>query len=117
MALYKQLKSQAFLESIQKMRGTGPVSNAEGDKIMSALGALDKNIDPQEFRKNLRAIQDSLGKMQREVAEKQAEIGRRATGASPGGSGGNRAPKGTVIELPDGSKRIMGDNGWEPYNG
>lgn len=112
MALYKQLTSQAFLESIQKMRGTGPVSNAEGEKIISALGSLAKNIDPQEFKNNLRKIQESISLMQKEIAQKQIEIGRRATGQSGGGS--NRAPKGTVIQMPDGSKQVMGDNGWEP---
>lgn len=115
MALYDVLKSQSFLESIQKMRGTGPVSNAEGEKIMAALGALRIDVTETAFRENLKNIQESLGKMQREIAEKQAAAGRRATGQGGGGSS-RAAPEGTVIEV-EGKKMIRRNGNWVPYDG
>lgn len=47
----EQLGSEAFTVSVQKMRGLGQLSNAEGQKVQSALTrALDPMLDPKDAR-------------------------------------------------------------------
>jgi hypothetical protein len=54
------LKSQTFLQSIQAMRGTGPLSDREGAKVESAIAALDENQSEESFRKALIRIKGSF---------------------------------------------------------
>lgn len=56
-ALIDQLQSQGFLAEVDKMRGLGALTEAEGKKLTSAIGSLDKNQSEKQFRKNLDDIQ------------------------------------------------------------
>jgi hypothetical protein len=54
------LKSQAFLNQVSQMKGTGALSNAEGDKIQTALANLSINQSKQEFDRSLKVIFDTM---------------------------------------------------------
>lgn len=45
-----QLRGGAFLQAIQAMRGTGPVTNIEGDKATAALNRMKTSTSEAEFR-------------------------------------------------------------------
>lgn len=55
------LKAQTFLPMIQQLRGMGALSNAEGDKINAAVGALNFNMSEPAFAESLGRIRDQLG--------------------------------------------------------
>jgi hypothetical protein len=57
------LKSQSFLNSIKAMQGMGALSNAEGAKVEAALASLERTQEPDQFRTNLKTIQQALDKM------------------------------------------------------
>lgn len=63
------LKSQAFLNQVSQMKGTGALSNAEGDKIQSSLANLSINQSKEAFDRNLKVILDTMS------AAKQRSIG------------------------------------------
>ena len=46
-------QSQAFLSNIDKLRGTGPLSNVEGEKLQAAVGNLNVSSNEDTFKKNL----------------------------------------------------------------
>lgn len=64
------LKSKAFLAQVGQMKGMGALSNAEGQKIQSALANLSVVQSKEEFDKNLNDIKTSL----REASERQAKL-------------------------------------------
>lgn len=71
-AARKQLQSQSFGVAIQKMRGLGALSNAEGLKVESALSrAMDPTISPQEARVAFGELQVQLNQLER-VAREEA---------------------------------------------
>lgn len=74
----EQLKSNAFLSSIQQMRGMGQLSNAEGMKVEAALGRLSAAQSEKDFRQSLADVQKSLARL-REVAMKEAGVASPAT--------------------------------------
>ena len=53
------MKAQVFLPMVQSMKGMGALSNAEGEKLTAAIGALDPKMSEDGFRASLnRIIQD-----------------------------------------------------------
>jgi len=50
------LKSKAFLNKVQEMRGLGALSNAEGAKVTNALAAIDPNLSFEEQEKQFNYI-------------------------------------------------------------
>jgi hypothetical protein len=71
-ALLSNLDAQAFLNSIQKMRGLGALSNAEGEKVEAALtAALDRNQDEKQAEQSFRLLKQRLARF-RQVAELEA---------------------------------------------
>ena len=46
-------QSQAFLSNIDKLRGTGPFSNVEGEKLQAAVGNLNVSSNEETFKRNL----------------------------------------------------------------
>lgn len=50
------LKSQAFLPMVQQLKGMGQLSNAEGDKLTAAIGALDPTMTEAAFQASLQQI-------------------------------------------------------------
>jgi len=54
------LKSQAFLNQVSQMKGTGALSNAEGEKIQTALANLSINQSKEAFDRNLNVIFNTM---------------------------------------------------------
>ncbi len=67
----KTFTSQAFLSNIDKLRGTGPLSNMEGEKLQAAVGNLDPSSDEATFVKNLNLVKQKFANLQ-EIATKEA---------------------------------------------
>lgn len=55
------LKAQTFLPMVQQLRGMGALSNAEGDKLNAAVGALNFNMSEKAFADSLGRIRDQFG--------------------------------------------------------
>ncbi len=49
--LYKQIKSGAFLQGIQSMKGTGTITEVEGNKAQAAITRMSTTTSEDEFRK------------------------------------------------------------------
>lgn len=73
-ALVDQIKSENFLQAIQKMRGTGPISDREGAAATAAIGNLDLRQSPEQFRRTLARIKRSLARMGDELKKKRARL-------------------------------------------
>lgn len=65
----EQLKTQIFTRELAAMRdasktggAVGNVSDTEGDKLSNTLGSLSLDQSPEQFKKNLTEIQDSLNR-------------------------------------------------------
>ena len=54
------MKAQVFLPMVQSMKGMGALSNAEGEKLTAAIGALDTSMPEEEFRQSLDRIVGDL---------------------------------------------------------
>lgn len=92
------LKSKQFLNEIQKMKGMGALSNAEGEKIAAAAEALSLSQSEDAHRKALKQIKDGL-----------------ATIDNPGtyNKQSNQISEGTVIRNPKtGQTMILRNNQW-----
>lgn len=55
------LKAQTFLPMVQQLRGMGALSNAEGDKLNAAVGALRFDMSEKAFNESLGRIRDQFG--------------------------------------------------------
>ncbi|BET97704.1 phage DNA ejection protein [Xenorhabdus taiwanensis] len=55
-SLVDTLKSQIFLANVQKMRGLGALSNAEGQKVQSAIGSLSHSMSEKAAKESINAI-------------------------------------------------------------
>lgn len=53
-------KAQTFLPMVQALKGLGALSNAEGDKLNAAVGALDPAMPTSEFNQSLKEITRTL---------------------------------------------------------
>ena len=65
----EQLKTQIFTRELAAMRdasktggAVGNVSDTEGEKLGNTLGALDFNQSPEQFKKNLIEVENSLNR-------------------------------------------------------
>lgn len=54
-------KAQTFLPMVQQLRGMGALSNAEGDKLSAAVGALRFDMSEKAFNESLGRIRDQFG--------------------------------------------------------
>ena len=50
------MKAQVFLPMVQSMKGMGALSNAEGQKLTDAIGALDTNMSEAAFAASMKRI-------------------------------------------------------------
>lgn len=55
-SLVDTLKSQIFLANVQKMRGLGALSNAEGQKVQSAIGSLSHSMSEKAAKESINSI-------------------------------------------------------------
>lgn len=96
------LKSNIAFGELQAMRAAsktggalGAVSEKELTLLESALGALDQGQSPENFKKNLQAIYDSLARWNTAVAS-----GGSAATSSSGGGSSFTSPSGATYKLP-----------------
>ena len=84
-ALIESLGSQIFLSQIPAMKGSGSLSNAEGDKLQAALQNLKRTQSETQFRANLDEAARLL-KKGRETLSKRSGVPLSApdTPAAPG---------------------------------
>ena len=67
-ALIETLGSQAFLAQIPNIKGMGALSNAEGEKLQSALQSLSRAQSEKQFRANLEEAARLLTKGRQSLA-------------------------------------------------
>lgn len=84
-ALIETLGSQAFLSQIPSMKGQGALSNAEGEKLQSALTNLKRTQSEKQFRENLDEASRLMKKARENIAKRSGvPLGRPDTPAAPG---------------------------------
>lgn len=112
-SLINTLGSQAFLAKIPEMKGTGQLSNAEGDKLQSALQNLGRAQSEKQFNASLDEAARLLNKA-RENLSKKSGVPLRApdTPAAPGAkpplaSFGGKPAQPTVTLTPGSGVPVM----------
>lgn len=55
-AKIETLKSQSFLNEVEKMKGLGALTEAEGQRLVSAIGSLDRDMPERAFVAELNKI-------------------------------------------------------------
>lgn len=84
-ALIETLGSQAFLSQIPAMKGQGALSNAEGEKLQSALTNLSRKQSETQFKANLDEAARIMKKARENLAAKTGvPLGKPDTPAAPG---------------------------------
>lgn len=84
-ALIETLGSQAFLAQIPSMKGQGALSNAEGEKLQSALTNLRRTQSEAQFRANLDEAARLMKKGRDNLAKRYGvPLGSPDTPAAPG---------------------------------
>lgn len=68
--LVDTLKSQGFLSGIQQMKGMGALSNAEGQKVMDAIGSLSPNQSEKSARAAIKTIIKNTEMAQKRMQQK-----------------------------------------------
>lgn len=68
--LVDTLKSQGFLSGIQQMKGMGDLSNAEGQKVMDAIGSLSPNQSEKSARAAIKTIIKTTEMAQKRMQQK-----------------------------------------------
>lgn len=88
--LIETLGSQAFLAQIPNIKGMGALSNAEGEKLQSALQNLSRAQSEKQFRANLDEARRLLLKGRTNIERSTGvTLGRPDTPARPTGPTGN----------------------------
>lgn len=83
-ALYEQLKGDTFRRGVEYLKGTGSVSNIEGETITKALSSLDiSRQTPKEFINEVIRIRKSLRVMLNQARAKSKEYGVDTYGLAP----------------------------------
>lgn len=78
------MKAQVFLPMVQSMKGMGALSNAEGQKLTDAIGALDPSMSEAGFAQSLDRIISDLTAYRNRGMPQQQEGAPGATPAAPG---------------------------------
>lgn len=105
-ALLDQIGGEAFLAGVEKMRGTGPLSDNEGKRVMQAVTRLTNRLqDPasataaaQEFMASLQRLEEAVAQesslqdmvprlAQAQAAERERAARQSHSGAILGGTG------------------------------
>ena len=58
--LYDELAGQIFLSAFEKLKGGGPITDLEGQKAQQAASNLDRQLDPDSFRRALNTFYNDL---------------------------------------------------------
>ena len=81
----------------------GALSDAEGKKLLDAVGALSTKMKPETFRAELKRVRDTL-------TQSQERAMRGVPGVQSAQQGAQRNEAGTVSESPASPVRISGDS-------
>lgn len=70
----KTLQSQSFLASIEKMKGFGQLTEAEGQRLVNSIGALEPGMSEKAFRAEIAKVENTLkiarARMQKQYGQK-----------------------------------------------
>lgn len=69
-SLVESLGSQAFLAQVPSMKGLGALSNAEGEKLQSALQSLSLRQSGDQFRANVKEAQRLMLKARENISKR-----------------------------------------------
>lgn len=72
------LKSQAFLAQVPQMKGLGALTEAEGNRLVSAIGNLDIKQSEKSLRKNLDEIGNTFRAARERMVKKYGAAGTPA---------------------------------------
>lgn len=56
----KTLQSQSFLSSVEKMKGLGQLTEAEGQRLVNSVGALEPGMSEKAFRSEMAKVENTL---------------------------------------------------------
>jgi hypothetical protein len=56
----KTLQSQSFLASVEKMKGLGQLTEAEGQRLVNSVGALEPGMSEKAFRSEMAKVENTL---------------------------------------------------------
>lgn len=103
-AKLETLKSQLFLPEVEKMKGMGALSNAEGQKLTAAVQALDVKMTEEGLNKS---IQDVISQLQ---VGRERMLNKTQTGYLPQPSALPPAPAPSMppAPKPSGGMRFLG---------
>jgi hypothetical protein len=90
MSMYDQVKGQAFLEAVQKMRGSGAISEIEGQKAAAAITRMNTSQSREEFTKAAREFQDSMRRGMQDAQRRAGGLSQGAQDALNAVMGGRR---------------------------
>ena len=86
MGLLDQVKGGAFLQAIASMRGSGAISEIEGEKATRAITRLSTSLSEKEFKRAAREYADVIRTGLNNARAAAAPVG--AAAPQPGASGG-----------------------------
>lgn len=69
-AKIETLKSQSFLNEVEKMKGLGALTEAEGQRLVSAIGSLDRDMPEKAFVAELNKIKGYMTSRKEAAAKK-----------------------------------------------
>ena len=90
MSMYDQVKGQAFLEAVQKMRGSGAISEIEGQKAAAAITRMNTSQSREEFVRAAREFQDSMRRGMQDAQKRAGGLSQGAQDALNAVMGGRR---------------------------
>ncbi|HAZ3902255.1 TPA: DNA injection protein [Escherichia coli] len=76
----EELKSGAFVQNVQTMRGMGSLSNAEGQKLENLIAKLDITQPEEVVRKQLSEIRSQYSVFQKVAAREAESMGYSSSG-------------------------------------
>jgi soluble lytic murein transglycosylase len=110
-ALFKRAQGSAFLTAIEKLKGTGAISDREGEAATKAVTALDLAQNEREFRRSLHELTSMMRRYGDRAAKKigqqplyneptmteQARENRQAESWLKSARPGGKNPDGSII--------------------
>lgn len=85
-AKIETLKSQSFLNEVEKMKGLGALTEAEGQRLVSAIGSLDRDMPEKAFVEELNKIKGYMTSRKEAAAKKygiQQPAQQQQAGSAP----------------------------------
>lgn len=91
-ALYDQVKSGAFLQAFESLKGAGAITEKEGEKATAAITRMSLAQSEGEFLKAAREFQDNIRMGVKNAEQKVLSAGTTASNQpAPAAPGGNEA--------------------------